>query len=987
MRRNLLTFTCLFVPLVLAARYYDLKARRITTADGLPTNIVSRIGQDEEGFMWFETRSGLFRWDGYNLLPVSHHAQMDDDEHIATRDANWQRKGKGWLARYGKDGSVKQWQLIPDDIIAYTRNAHFHVTDVDERTEAISTYGAGLYLYDKPTDELTQITDGVIDNPYLTALCVDRNGCIWLAEDYLGVKCLRISRLSYQRYKVEPAATLQDMNNVRCLASLTSGSLVVGSQTGRLYQYDVAAGAHTLMKDMGCRVYATLQDKQGRLWIGTRGRGLFCGQQPVGGLSSQDVFSLAEDADGGLWVAMLHGGVAHVRADGTTKVLLDGKDCHDIRQDKNGCWWVAAEDSLYIIKEGRNGNAGQKYMVNSVCAGYFVCLCTDDNGRVWAGSIGKGLLDCSTFKCYSVDNGLASNNIYSLVQDKQKNIWAGTEEGLSRLNPATCDVQSYSFSESLLANVFNERTAVCLADGRLLFGTHDGIIAIDQLTAETEHYPATTAVTQVLVNGKARPLTEEEWKMDYTENNVTFMFSNFQYARWGSVLYQYQMEGVDRQWSQPTKTPMAIYRGLTPGNYVFRVRSNNSDGSWSVETKLRLSIGQPWWNTWWAWMVYLLAVLAVSMGIGRVLHLRRVLDLERRVAAFQKDFYDRIERELRNPVNVLQGATENVQLSGTSKTTIQSLRRGSLRMLRLMDMIREFHGLSDMQKQLNAEKDAMNEETEQRFRDIQRAIHKEEPEFRELAPPPANEQTILIVEDDEDNLTHLADTLNPYFKTTTCLSLTDCETAVSQQHPALVVMDITSDEKTARAITRRLLEQQPILPVVHLSSYGDDTRQLYSLRSGATDFLVKPFSSRVLVERIKHSLMARAASIPTDAEPAEGSASAPVFSDIKDRRFLERFNAALAKHVGDADFSVSQIAEVMGLGRTQLYKRVKELTGETPVQHLHRARLTMAARLLRETNDTIEDIMLQAGFHSDSHFYNAFRRLFGMSPRDYRQTT
>jgi AraC-like DNA-binding protein len=47
----------------------------------------------------------------------------------------------------------------------------------------------------------------------------------------------------------------------------------------------------------------------------------------------------------------------------------------------------------------------------------------------------------------------------------------------------------------------------------------------------------------------------------------------------------------------------------------------------------------------------------------------------------------------------------------------------------------------------------------------------------------------------------------------------------------------------------------------------------------------------------------------------------------------------------------------------------------------------MAARLLRETNDTIEDIMLQAGFHSDSHFYNAFRRLFGMSPRDYRQTT
>lgn len=966
MKRLLLSLLLTIIAQMGFSRQYDLTAQRLSTADGLPTNIVSRIWQDETGYMWFETRSGVCRYDGYEMMLFRGDEVMGPNrqEQLTTRDAEWRRECKGRMARQGKDGSHGSWQLIDEAIVEYTRNEHFHVADVDERTEAISTYGGGLYLYDKPTGELTRIGQNKIGNPYLTYLYVDRTGCIWVAEDYLGVTCLRLNRLNYQRHQIEPKARIQDENNVRHIAVTGSGELMASNQTGGLFVYHITEGRATVVRHFDHRVYAVLEDGNGLLWIGTRGGGLSHGQQRIGGLPSDNIFAITDDGEGGVWVAMLRGGIGHLDSKGTLKLYLAGKDCHDIKQDGQGRWWVAAEDSLYMIEV-----KGKQTMTRAVTDGYFVCLGREATGRIWAGSVGKGLMDCESQKYYTTTNGLANNSVYAIVQDNNGYLWAGTEEGLSCLNPATGDMRNYHFTDSRLSNVFNERAVLCTNDGKLFFGTHDGIIVIESERERMANNPPRTVITEAIANDRLCSLT--------------FTFSNFQYAHLSSVLYQYWLDGIDEAWNYPTKEHTAVYRNLPPGEYTFYVRSNNGNGVWGKESSTTLRISPPWWNTWWAWCMYACLAAALCWLVIRTIRLRQSLSVEQRVSALQEDFYNRIEREMRNPVNVLQGAAENVQMSGTSKTTVQSLRRGSRRMLKLMDMIREFHSLNDMEKMVKAERDNMNEETERRFRDICQSIHQQEEEFRELAPPPANGQTILIVEDDEDNMTHLRDTLSPLFRIVECHQTCDCQELIQEHKPHLVLIDITANEKEARALTRTIGNKYESTPVIHLSSFSDDSHQLSSLRAGACDYIIKPFSGKILIERIKKVLDNPVKSVATDDAAGAKTPATEVFTEVKDRKFLEQFQRIMAVHVADENFSVEQCAELMNLSRTQFYKRVKSLTGETPMQHVHRAKLEYAARLLRESNATVENVMLRTGFHSPTHFYNAFRKHFGMSPKEY----
>ena len=989
MKRLLTIFSLLLTAVCAVARHYDLTAQRISTADGLPTNVVVRIWQDEAGYMCFDTRNGLCRYDGYAFQTVERTTVPvpPDTKSLTTRDATWRREGQGRLSRKGSDGTIRTWQLIAPEIIAYTRSDHFHVADVDERTEAISTYGCGLYLYDKPTGELTQLTkentDGLLDDDYLTGLYVDRTGCIWVIEDYLGVNCLRLNPLQYTTLWLNADAPIQDANYIRCIAPMDSTRLLVSNQMGDVYEYDTAKGSFTFVEHTRHRVYAALRDSKGRRWIGMRGGGLSCDGQMVEGLPSPHIFHIREANDGSVLVSMLGGGVARLHDSGRHDFLLAGKNAHDAQTDHQGRLWVATEEGLFVLN-------GLQQVTDSI-SGSFVCLYVDRKGSVWAGTTDRGLLKASyatrrdagiETAFYQKGHGLMADAVYSIVEDAAGCLWLGTEEGLAQLNPTTHVIMNHHISDRPLGNVFCERAAVGLGDGRLLFGSHLGMVLAMPTQAATATPPA-TLVTGLMVNGE-RMATDAQ--LTYRQNNVTLLFSNFQYARQQDVLYHYYLEGVDKTWNSATTEHAAVYRNLSPGRYTFHVYSSIS-GTRGQEATLSLLIRQPWWNTWWAWLLYVLLgtalLVAAFVTSRRILRLHRQLDVERRVSAFKRDFYNRVERELRNPINVVQGATENVGLSGTSKTTMQSLRRGSKRMLKLMDMIRQFHQLDEVEMQVRAEQDEMNEEAEQRFRDIQQSIHAEETELKELAPPPINEQTILVAEGDEDNLTHLADTLNPYFRIVSTQLMADVPRLIEEHRPALLLMDISGDERAGRELTKTVSLEHPSLPVVHLSANDDDASQLRSLRMGAADYVVKPFSGKILLERIS-KIIGRA-----DSDRVPRVAASPqkeILTNVGDKRFLDQFYAVLSARVSDENFSVEQFASVMNLGRTQFYKKVKALTGETPVQHLHRARLDYAYRLLRDTTMTVEEVMLRAGFHSATHFYNSFKKQFGMSPKLVRQT-
>ena len=200
-------FLILFVTttLFVTADKYEVLTKRITMIDGLPSLIVYSIWQDKEGYMWFSSPVSIARYDGYQfrIFPKDSAKDMPAvDDKLKTKDAVYVISSLGHLERRGRDGSVQSWQLVPLQVVRYTKKQYFHVGDLNENTEAISTYGGGLYFYDKITQTLTKIHE-VGDNALISNMYIDRTGCLWLGEANMGVVRVKIGSLRYKQIMLE----------------------------------------------------------------------------------------------------------------------------------------------------------------------------------------------------------------------------------------------------------------------------------------------------------------------------------------------------------------------------------------------------------------------------------------------------------------------------------------------------------------------------------------------------------------------------------------------------------------------------------------------------------------------------------------------------------------------------------------------------------------------------------------------------------------
>jgi HAD superfamily hydrolase (TIGR01509 family) len=128
---------------------------------------------------------------------------------------------------------------------------------------------------------------------------------------------------------------------------------------------------------------------------------------------------------------------------------------------------------------------------------------------MWIGTTGTGFAICNpgddyqhlTFDCYSMKDGLPNGVIQSIVEDQDHKMWIATEYGISRFTPATKQIENYYFSSYTLGNVYSENTACINTDGRLLFGTNYGLVALDTHKVENMEKPVSTVFTGLHING------------------------------------------------------------------------------------------------------------------------------------------------------------------------------------------------------------------------------------------------------------------------------------------------------------------------------------------------------------------------------------------------------------------------------------------------------------------------------------------------------
>lgn len=362
---------------------------------------------------------------------------------------------------------------------------------------------------------------------------------------------------------------------------------------------------------------------------------------------------------------------------------------YQIVADGKYLWVATTARGLYRVDKASGAITRYGQGAGSLSSDNLYCLFADplDENLLWIGTFGGGLcrFDKRTGRCerLSKQNGLPNNVVYAAIPDRLGNVWVATNQGLCQVNRKTLRTRTYTREDGLMADEFNRFHALALPDGRILLGGMEGITAFDSKQPNEDRYRPPVYITGIFINnapleprlsaGELPVAAMRQLDLAHWQNFLTIEFVAMQYNRSDKIRYRYQLAGVDERWIE-TETPVTKYTDLRPGHYVLRLNASNTLGIWSSEVReLHIRVSPPWWQTWWAYVTYFLAFLAVVYGLLRV-YVNRVrmqqsivfkqkeIDLKAREAEQLREldqmktrFFSNITHEFRTPLTLILG--------------------------------------------------------------------------------------------------------------------------------------------------------------------------------------------------------------------------------------------------------------------------------------------------------------------------------------------
>jgi CheY-like chemotaxis protein len=236
--------------------------------------------------------------------------------------------------------------------------------------------------------------------------------------------------------------------------------------------------------------------------------------------------------------------------------------------------------------------------------------------------------------------------------------------------------------------------------------------------------------------------------------------------------------------------------------------------------------------------------------------------------------------------------------------------------------------------------------------------------------------TVLVVDDNESLRTFIASLLKDEYRVLLAADGKEALDVAGRQLPDLVISDVMMPVMDGLAFCEALKSQLATshIPVILLTAKNMEDQRAEGYASGADAYISKPFSEKVLLSRVGNLLKSRLQLKHYYLENGTSDASE------RENDFLSRFRSYAKKHLADPDLNVEQLAAEIGLSRVQLYRKVKALTGYSPVEVIRIMRLKEAEKRLKSTDKTVAEIAYEVGFSSPSYFSKCYRELFGILP-------
>jgi signal transduction histidine kinase/ligand-binding sensor domain-containing protein/DNA-binding response OmpR family regulator len=932
---------------------------------------------------------------------------------------------------------------------------------------------------------------------YVNKITCDRKGSLWIGTNNDGL------------LKLDPRSFFED----------TDGKLWIGTENG-LFSCSsdiVRKEDHINNQISDHMVYCILRDKQGKLWIGTFGKGIFIFDEDEqlianitqnNGLFSNAINSLYMDTGGGIWAATRNG-IAHFNDSDQTSQFNIYKEEYGLENTH-----------IRAIQEDLDGN---------------IWISTNTGISLWNKNEER-------FKNYNYQDGVPMGNFTngSAVLRNDGMMFFGSLNSICYFNPPDLTEKQKQVSPVQIID--------CIVLNKKVQNRSNDILS---------------------------PLKDNKVDLPYNQNSIRVSFSVPDFSQNEQVEYAYKMDGMDESWRNTLGDNQISFQDLSPGKYAFRVKARLKNQEWdeTAIASMRFIIHPPVWLTWYAKLFYALIIgLIIWMIIRsykRKIALRASLELERKNSQNKQElnderlrFYTNITHELRTPLTLILGPLEDLtndnNLPALYTKKIKLIHTSAIRLLKLINQILEFRKTETQNRKLTVTKGNIADlimETGLRFKELNknvnvtihidirekeailyfdtdmittilnnllsnavkytpageirlslRSLEEDSMQYTEVeikdtgygidaeslphifdryyqakgkhqasgtgiglalvkslaelhegvlrvestigqgttfsfrlltgnTYPHAlhdskkdvckeqasgniklikesddNRPVILVIEDDEDIREYISVSLTDSYQIHESGNGKKGLEKALKIMPDLIVSDIMMPVMDGVELCHAIKDdvRTSHIPVVLLTAKDSIRDKEEGYESGADSYLTKPFSARLLQNRIKNLLETRRrmaeqinqllhrnpvqTTVISDkntqtTDSLSAQSFPPIPESVKlnplDVKFLNKLTEIIENNIEMDDLDINFIKEQMNMSYSTFYRKVKGLTHMSPNEFIRNIRLKKSLQLLLTDSYTISEVAYMSGFNDVVYFRKCFKEEFGMTPSEY----
>lgn len=562
--------------------------------------VINDLHSDHKGNMWIATSAGIFRIDRKNII---HRPDNYKERNLIASAIYVDREGTRWFA---------------------------------------TEQGLARMVNDK-IDWLT-VKDGLTDNE-IYSLTEDSNGSLWIGTGRGGLNCLK-EGICYTITKKDGLVgkeifpVYQSSNKDIWVGSPNGLTLIEGDKfinytdkNGLPYNY----------------VSSICQDRNGMMWFGTDGDGLFSFSKgkfisyfKKNQVPGSTIFSICRGKGKDMWIGSFYSGLYHYHNNKfthySTENGLPTNYVLSLAVDKRGTLWIGTLDAgLVKFKKGtftafntRNGLSN-----NAVYSLY-----PDSDSTLWIGT-GSGGLDRfknGKFEVFDYANGLFDNKIYVIIDDGFGNLWMSSNKGIFRVSKkelndyASGKIKAYNcFAYGVEDGMKNSEcnggvqyAGIRASSGKLLFPTEEGLVVVNPYYIKKHKDPPPVYIENLKINNSSIKLNKNI-KVPVGEGKIEIYFTAIDFLVPNRVKFKYKLVGFDKNWVDAGNRRSAFYTNIPYGDYTFKIMACSDEGVWNKKgASVSFYLRPKFYQTEWFYLLCVLSLIGL-LYLGYRIRLKRLI--------------------------------------------------------------------------------------------------------------------------------------------------------------------------------------------------------------------------------------------------------------------------------------------------------------------------------------------------------------------------